>query len=128
MLWGATSASAQQASHDSTRSTLMGVFTDQQAARGRDLYAASCTGCHTAASHTGVAFWNTWVGRPLSELFNYVSERMPKSDPGSLTREEYAQLVAHLLKLNGMPVGDEELPPDSVALKRILIESAKKDP
>jgi len=118
---GARDAVAQ--TRASPPSTLNGVYTAEQAVRGRDLYAGMCQSCHTAASHTGVTFKNTWTGRPLSALFDYVRERMPKNDPGSLTPEEYVDVVAYLLKLNQMPAGQAELPPDSVALKKIRIDT-----
>jgi hypothetical protein len=47
---------------------------------------------------------------------------MPKSAPGTLTRREYTQVTAYLLKMNGMPAGAGELPADSMALTRIRIE------
>jgi hypothetical protein len=82
-----------------------------------------CVSCHAASTHTGPAFATSWVGKPLSELFSYVSERMPKNDPGSLSWEDYADVVAYLLRLNGMPTGREELPADSVRLKDIRIQA-----
>ena len=114
---------AQQAAPDSTRSTSTGVYTAEQAARGRELYAGMCRSCHTPASHTGPVFAAAWGGRPLWDLFRYVIETMPKSDPGSLTAREYAGVVAYLLKINGMPDGKDELPADSLALKKIRIEA-----
>ena len=47
---------------------------------------------------------------------------MPKSDPGSLTPAEYAQAIAYLLKINDVPAGDHELPPDGEVLKKIRVE------
>ena len=110
------------------RSTLAGVYSAEQATRGRDVYAGMCQSCHTTASHTGVAFKNTWSGRPLSELFGYVRERMPKNDPGSLSPEEYADVIAYLLRLNQMPAGQAELLPDSLALKTIRIDTVSSGP
>jgi hypothetical protein len=49
---------------------------------------------------------------------------MPKSEPGTLTPDEYAQVLAYLLELNGMPAGDVELPPDPEAMKTIRIDMA----
>ncbi len=66
-----------------------------------------------SASHTGVVFKNSWGGKRLSELLAYMTERMPKNSPGSLTGEEYAAVTAYILMLNGYPSGDEELPYDS---------------
>jgi mono/diheme cytochrome c family protein len=110
-----------QTSTDST-TTRSGVYTWQQARRGSDIYAGNCRGCHTVDSHTGAAFNATWNHRPLSALFQYMTERMPKNDPGSLAPREYADVLAYVLKMNGVPAGAVELPADSVRLKAIRIE------
>jgi mono/diheme cytochrome c family protein len=105
-----------------TRSTVNGVYTDAQARRGEETYASVCTGCHTSASHTGPTFFEPWTGRPVYDLFSYLTESMPKSDPGTLTPKEYASIVAFILKLNDMPPGQQELPADSTSLKEIQID------
>jgi mono/diheme cytochrome c family protein len=115
-------AAAQDPPPDSTRSTRAGVYTTDQAARGREIYELSCVSCHTAASHTGPGFAAKWDRHPLWDLYRYVSESMPKSEPGSLTPREYARVVAYILKMNGMPAGKHEIPGDSTALKKIRIE------
>lgn len=115
---------AQQAAPDSTRSTLAGVYTAEQAARGADTYAGACRACHTPDSHTGPAFRIAWAGRPLSDLFGYISELMPKNEPGTLTPREYSQVLAYLLSLNGMPAGAEELPTDAKVLTKIRVDTA----
>ena len=79
------------------RSTLTGVYSEKQAARGQDVYAGMCRSCHAAATHTGVAFEKSWNGHPLSELFGFISTRMPKNEPGSLAPEEYVDVLAYLL-------------------------------
>lgn len=105
------------------RSTLAGVYSEKQAARGEDVYAGMCKSCHAAATHTGVAFEKSWNGRSLSELFGFISTRMPKNEPGSLAPEEYVDVLAYLLKLNQMPAGASELPPDSTVLGGIRIDT-----
>ena len=121
-------AAAQQPSADSIRATLAGVYTAAQAARGRSIYQISCASCHSAASHAGPVFAAKWEGRLLWELYRYVSEQMPKSEPGSLTPKEYASLVAYLLKMNDIPPGGDEIPADSTALKRIrIVVKAQRD-
>ena len=104
------------------RSTQAGVYTAEQAARGQDTYATLCTGCHTAAAHTGVAFEH-WDGHSLSELYGYISTKMPKNEPGSLAPEQYADVLAYMLKLNQMPTGANELPTDSTVLAAIRIDT-----
>jgi quinoprotein glucose dehydrogenase len=111
-----------QPPRDAARTTRGGVYTAAQADRGADLYAGMCRSCHAPASHTGVAFAKGWKGRPLADLFAYVSERMPKNDPGALAPEQYADVLAYLLKLNAMPTGSAELPPDADALTAIRID------
>jgi mono/diheme cytochrome c family protein len=105
------------------RSTLSGVYSAEQATRGSDLYAGRCKSCHTAASHTGVTFEKLWSGHSLLDLFGFISTQMPKNEPGSLAPEEYADVLAYLLKLNEMPAGPAELEPDTVVLKTIRIET-----
>jgi mono/diheme cytochrome c family protein len=119
----AGSAASQQGDETPNRSTLSGVFTQAQAARGRDTYVGMCKACHTPESHTGPAFVNTWSGRSLWDLFLYVSGEMPKNDPGSLASSDYAQVLAYLLEMNGMPAGKDELPTDSLVLKQIRFDT-----
>ena len=107
-------------------STLDGVYTDEQASRGKDVYAGTCRSCHSPMSHTGATF-NKWSrGKQLSDLFTFVSTRMPKNDPGSMAPEDVADVVAYLLKMNAMPVGPAELPPDADSLKKFRIEAKPK--
>jgi mono/diheme cytochrome c family protein len=107
-------------------STLNGVYTAEQAGRGKDVYAGSCRSCHTPASHTGAMFKKWWVGKRLSDLYTFVATYMPKNDPGSLAPEDAADVVAYLLKMNLMPVGPAELPPDADSLKKVRIEIKRK--
>jgi mono/diheme cytochrome c family protein len=106
-------------------STLSGVYTDEQAQRGREVYASSCRSCHTPASHTGETFNKWWRGKRLSDLFSFVETRMPKNDPGSLAVEDVADVVAYLMKMNAMPVGKEEMYPDADSLKKFRIEAKR---
>lgn len=107
------------------RTTRSGVFTRTQAASGGEIYAMSCASCHPAVTHTGPAFQATWQGRSLAELYDFMREAMPKSDPGSLSSREYISVLAYVLQVNGMPPGDTELPADHQALTRIRIEWSK---
>ncbi len=46
---------------------------------------------------------------------------MPVEQPGSLSRQEYVDVLTFILWADGVPVGDIELPTSSVALQRILM-------
>ena len=112
----------QTANRDSVRSTLSGVFSAGQAARGRDVYLGDCRGCHTAPEHTP-AFKQQWAGRTLWGLFAWITDNMPKNSEGSLSPKEYADVLAFTLRALGMPEGKEELPPDSAALINIRFDT-----
>jgi hypothetical protein len=58
----------------------------------------------------------------LSELFSFISEKMPKNDPGTLAPEDVADVVAYLLKMNVMPAGKAEVYPDADSLKQFRID------
>lgn len=107
----------------SRTSTMTGVYTAAQANKGKQVFAGSCSGCHTVASHSGEAFTSKWVGRTLADFFNYVSGLMPKSAPATLTDDEYVWVTAYVLRLNGMPAGARELEADLSALKLIRIDT-----
>jgi mono/diheme cytochrome c family protein len=113
---------ASAAKTPSRPSTLSGVYTNEQAGRGKNLYTGTCRSCHSPTSHTGATFAQWWRGKPLSDLFTFISERMPKNDPGTLAPEDVADVVAYLLKMNAMPVGKNELYPDADSLKKFRID------
>jgi cytochrome c5 len=118
---------ATPAGDGSMPSTMTGVYTAPQASRGEETYMGVCVSCHPAGTYKTAAFRDAWRGRLLSELYDQVREKMPKNDPASLTALEYAQVVAYILKINGAPAGDTELPADSEALKKIRIEMPALD-
>lgn len=96
------------------------VYSAAQAARGEQTYMSSCVSCHPPATYKGAVFLN-WQGRSMGDLLDFLQEKMPKNDPGSLSAKEYAQVMAFLLKLNGMPAGRADLPTDVGALNKITI-------
>ena len=104
--------------------TRSGVYTDAQAERGRRQYLGTCKSCHQPS--TGVAFEKHWKGRSVGDLLSFMNTQMPKNDPGSLEPQQYADLAAYLLKVNAMPSGQVELPPDPEALTAVIIEIPPK--
>lgn len=106
-----------------TRSTKDRVYSAAQAAEGRDIYDGRCKSCHTAISHTGPPFRANWDKRPLSDLWDYILEKMPKDAPGTLETDEYTKVLAYILRMNGMPAGAEDLTSDKKVLKAIRIDA-----
>jgi mono/diheme cytochrome c family protein len=103
-----------------------GVFTSDQAERGKKLFQQTCTGCHTTAEHTGKSFESRWNGSTVGDLFDLVSNTMPENDPGGLKAEEYASILAFFLSESGYKEGTSELPSDLESLKHIRIDVPAK--
>jgi len=104
------------------RTTLSGIYTDLQVARGEETYYASCVNCHPRGTYAGQSFKANWGGRPLSDLYDWVLNRMPKNDPGTLTPEQSVDVIAYILKENSLPAGKTKIPADEAALKAIRIQ------
>lgn len=118
---------------DSGRSVWQGIFTPEQAARGADVYAQRCSACHGAALNgTGEApplvggeFISHWDTMTVGDLYDRVRTTMPQNDPQSLPREDYADVLAFLLKTNGFPAGGAPLDKRSEVLATINITAQK---
>ena len=105
---------------------MAGVYTADQATKGKDVYAGMCNSCHAGmGNHTGPVFRARWGGHPLAELYNFISLNMPKNDPGTLTAEDYTAVTAYLLQANGMPAGKTPMTADTLVLAGITIDTVK---
>lgn len=112
-----------------------GVYTEDQAARGRQIYFGACSLCHgrrlngapddpdmvSTPPLARARFLRVWEGRSLAVLLAYARLTMPEDNPASLSDEEYVDVVAYMLSMSRMPAGDDELPADSRGLANIVI-------
>jgi cytochrome c5 len=105
-----------------TRTTLAGVYTASQAAKGEETYYNLCISCHPKGAYAGPSFKSNWSGRPLSDLYDWVLNKMPKNDPGSLTPAEAVEVIGYILQENKLPAGKTPLPAGMKALFGIRIE------
>ncbi len=108
-----------------SRTSWDGVYTAEQAGRGKQVYKQACAACHPLDWYRGDVM-KPWDGAPLLDLYDVIATTMPPSNPGSLKRREYVDLLAYLLTLNDMPSGADELPTPPAALKKILIKWRNK--
>lgn len=105
------------------------TFTADQADRGKTAYDANCVSCHgpdlISANYgpplAGPYFAGKWIGQSAGALYTHTHDRMPPSRAGQLEDQTYADLVAYILKVNGLPAGDTELPADVAALNEMTI-------
>lgn len=107
-----------------------GIYTEAQAERGRTLYMQNCSRCHGADLSGNYEtpplvgrFMPYWSGSTLDALFDYVSTAMPLDHPGALGAGANTDIVAYMLKSNGLPSGAKELSTDR--LKAINFDPAK---
>jgi mono/diheme cytochrome c family protein len=104
------------------RTTLSGIYTEAQATKGEEMYYAVCIACHAKGTYAGPGFKANWAGKPLSDLYDWVLNKMPKNDPGSLTPAESVEVIAYILQQNKMPAGKTPLPANANQLYRIRIQ------
>ena len=112
-----------------TRSIWEGIYTEEQAERGRRLYLKECKECHgadlsggeTASGLIGRELVSFWSESSVGVLFEEIRETMPEETPGKLNDRVYADILAYLFQANKFPAGEEELEPDVDRLARIGI-------
>ncbi len=117
-------AAAAQADPAATRSVLEGVYTEEQARRGEKITNDACGTCHMEDWFTG-SLLESWAGATVEMLYDLIRTTMPEDRPGSLERQQYADVLAYIFELNGLPAGQEELSADKEALRAILIEKGR---
>jgi cytochrome c len=143
--FGAVKGRASQSAPPSAKRTVVdGVYTVEQAKRGRDSYRKRCVLCHLDSGQgqqavpeipgqsleregdaeappiAGDEFLKKWNGHTVRELFEKTST-MPVGSAGSLKPQEYADLTALILEFNKFPAGPQELPTAREQLELITI-------
>jgi cytochrome c len=128
------------------RSVKSGVYTTDQARRGREHYRKRCILCHLdngqgraaepeiagqsleregdaeAPPVAGDPFLTKWNGKTAGALYDLVRKTMPVGSAGSLSEKEYADVLAYLFELSKLPAGQQELPSTRDQLDVITIE------
>ncbi|MEZ5557966.1 MAG: cytochrome c [Pseudomonadales bacterium] len=89
------------------RSTLDGVYTDQQAKQGKKLFEQHCMMCHDRNYFQPVL--RAWEGQPVGLLYETLIATMPETNPGGLLDREYESIVAYIFSRSSYPTGEEAL-------------------
>ena len=119
--------SAQSGDGPDTVSVLDGVYSEEQAREGRQVFDMECGLCHAPGEFSGTTFQLSWTSRPVGALYSHIQMTMPQDRPGSLTAAQYAAVVAYILELNGYPTGEEPLPTNLDSLRVIQLERNPND-
>ena len=106
-----------------------GVYSEEQAARGKQVYARACAVCHldtlqgdsVSPTLMGPSFFARFADLTALEMVTALRSSMPQNAPDSLGDQAYVDLVAYLLKANGNRSGASELKTDVAELERIII-------
>jgi cytochrome c5 len=94
-----------------------GVYSAAQAERGKANFEAACARCHhveltgtdRAPALKGDNFWSHWENETVNTLFTKVRDQMPPNFGTVLEPEAKLDIVAYLLRTNGLPDGSDEL-------------------
>jgi mono/diheme cytochrome c family protein len=132
LMYAAAGAVAAQGDGAARRTVWDKVYTEAQASRGEELYGRHCAECHGSGLDGDAvteipalaldSFMQRWSTKNVDDLLARMQRAMPPTAPGSLTRTQYVDLVAYLLKSNGFPAGFDALGTDSERLRQIVIQ------
>jgi len=114
-----------------SRSVWDGIYSEDQSKRGAGLYAKECASCHgteltggeSAPALVGDGFLSNWNGTTVGDLFERIRKSMPQDNPGRLSRQQDADILAFMLSANKFPAGKADLDRETEALKQIKLET-----
>ncbi|MGS1014664.1 c-type cytochrome [Rhodanobacter sp. UC4437_H4] len=118
----ATASKQDDASHPPA------LFTETQAASGKQKFEDHCAFCHgsTLAGRAGPAlkgphFAPAKADFHVGDIFGIVSKNMPATEPGSLAHEDYVEIMAFILQQNGYPAGSDALTFEEATESRVRL-------
>lgn len=112
--------------------TADGVYAVEQAERGLAVYDENCSACHAGdlagtpggPGLMGSRFKALWSKKSVGELYTKIHDTMPAGMGGTLTEEQYLDVVAYILQFNKFAAGDAPMTADIEALNAVTIGTA----
>lgn len=110
------------------------LYSSAQASAGNKTYAASCAPCHGAQLEGGAGpaltgpnlrTLATKTKLTVGDMYDFISLQMPLNAPASLSKAQYAAILAYILKFNGYPSGAKPLTPAQADASKVIITSYK---
>ena len=101
--------------------------------RGEVISKDECVRCHgqglaggeQAPPLEGAGFLSNWNGSTVGDLFERIRVSMPEGRPGTLSRQQNADILAYILSVNQFPSGKAELQRETDRLKQIQFVAQK---
>ena len=123
-------AAATRAQAPAPATVWAGVYTTEQAERGKAAYEANCSSCHgpylegfrTTGSAKALArepFMDRWDGGTLDELYDFIRTNMPKNVPDKVSDDVKLDILAYILQANEFPAGSSKVTASSLEGVRI---------
>ena len=120
VLGGVFAIALSLSAQDGATSVQSGVYSEEQAERGGQLFGEACMVCHQPEEFADGGYMDGWSGMNVNDLVEFIRSTMPEDNPGRLKRQEYIDIVAFLFQQNGLPAGETEM--IRKELKQIHIE------
>lgn len=107
-----------------------GYYTQAQADAGKDVFQKTCAICHgkelqggAGPALTGKQFLSVSQFQEITAayFYHFMSTHMPLTNPGSLTKTQYLDVMAYFLQVNGYAAGSHSLTADDKELNAIKI-------
>ncbi|MEO6024575.1 MAG: c-type cytochrome [Burkholderiales bacterium] len=93
------------------------------------LYSQHCAGCHgdklegkgNVPALPGEAFLKRCAdsGHTVDDVFYIIRAFMPYNEPGKLSNQQYVEILAYVLKVNGLAAGATALFSDASVIQRL---------
>ena len=96
-----------------------GVYTAEQAERGKALYEENCQSCHNIDFYEQSL--SNRVNQPVLYMFEEVLGTMPLNAPGFLPIDTYEDIFAYIFSEMGFPAGETELDYDSGMMGDVMM-------
>ena len=142
MAWFATIVLVAAGIVEQDNTIWQGVYTQEQARRGEQVFNSNCSYCHHEDLSGGFfdngdgrapalagprafdsSFSERWKNQTVGDMVAAIAGTMPQPKPASLSLGAYVDVASYLLLKNEVPAGPTELPLDIESLGHILITS-----